>query len=351
MTWPALILADSSPCLRWLVLRELFQYPEDHPEVRELASIREKDLLVQDLCAFQSPDGSWKPDMLAEGRAGGNRILSTAFALTRLGYLGFDASLPAVQRGAAYLFAQQSQDGSWPLPADFVESGEQSETPGREGYSMMPLQTAFPLRSLAACGYAADSRSEQAYEWLLAQRLADGAWPTGMASGVYGYVAGYRRLPHSRWGCRSNTTGALICLSLHPQRRVSPEARRALDLLLGRETQEETAVGYEVARLVGAERTHGFITYFARFDLALILDLCSRIGAAQSDERVSRVAAFLLNLQGPRGLWDYSQRPQAARWLTFDILRSLSRLDESRDWLSLEPKTPFQPYPKQPKRF
>jgi hypothetical protein len=216
---------------------------------------------------------------------------------------------------------------------------------------MMPLQTVFPLRGLAACKYATDPRSEQAYDWLMAQRLEDGAWPTGMASGVYGGVAGYRRLPHSRWGCRSNTTGALICLSLHPQRRASPEAHRALDLLLGRETQEESAVGYEVARLVGAERTHGFITYFARFDLALILDLCSRMGAAQSDERVSRIVGFLLDLQGPRGLWDYSARPQAARWLTFDVLRSLSRLDESQAWLSLEPKTPFQPYPKRPKRF
>jgi hypothetical protein len=45
---------------------------------------------------------------------------------------------------------------------------------------MMPLQTALPLRELAACGYAADPRSELAYDWLLAQRLEDGAWPTGV---------------------------------------------------------------------------------------------------------------------------------------------------------------------------
>jgi hypothetical protein len=44
---------------------------------------------------------------------------------------------------------------------------------------MVPLQTALPLRALAMCGYATDPRAERAYAWLLAQRLEDGAWPTG----------------------------------------------------------------------------------------------------------------------------------------------------------------------------
>ena len=62
--------------------------------------------------------------------------------------------------------------------------------------------------------------AERGYEWLLAQRLADGSWPTGMAFGQRGYVAGYRRLPRSD-GCRANTTGALACLAHHPRRRTS----------------------------------------------------------------------------------------------------------------------------------
>ncbi len=152
---------------------------------------------------------------------------------------------------------------------------------------MIPLQTAFPLRGLAACGYAQDKRAELAYQWLLGQRLEDGAWPTGMASGVHGYVAGYRRIAHSRWGCRSNTTAALICLAFHPQRAKSPEARRALDLLLGRETREETQVGFETARCIGVEETRGFISHFAKFDSGLMLDLCWRIGASLEDERVA----------------------------------------------------------------
>jgi hypothetical protein len=99
-----------------------------------------------------------------------------------------------------------------------------------------------------------------------------------------------------------------------------------------------------VARLTGLEPFRGRLTFYARFDLALLLDLCGRTGATRDDERV---AALIQTVQGFRrryGLWEYSPRPQAARWVTFDLLRSLARIDPSGDWQSSEPRTPFQSY-------
>ena len=346
MTWIALLLADPSPCLRALVLRELMGRADDDPEMQELAQLRASDPLVSDLLALQAADGSWtKADSIGLGHS--DRIHATAQALLRLGYLGFGPADEAVQRGAEWLFARQQPDGAWPLPRS-DDDGE-----AQEGYSIISLQTSLPLRGLAACGYATDPRAERGYEWLLAQRLPDGAWPTGIASGNYGYVAGYRRLAHSRWGCRSNTTGALACLALHPTRRASAEARRGLDLLLGRETREAAVLGYEVARIIGAELAHGFLTTFARFDLAQMLDLCWRVGATTDDPRVAEMVAFVSELQGPYGLWEYAARPQASRWVTFDLLRSLLRLKggEPEEWISLEPRTPFQAYPQRRKRY
>ncbi|MBN1286976.1 MAG: hypothetical protein JXB47_16370, partial [Anaerolineae bacterium] len=275
--------------------------------------------------------------------APGGVLQATARALSRLGYLGFGPDYPAVQRGAEFVFAQQRADGAWPLVSAAVKVDG--------GYDIMALQTSIPLRGLAACGYAADPRAEKAYDWLLAQRLPDGAWPTGIAAGNYGFVAGYRRLAHSRWGCRSNTTGALICLALHPARRKSPEARRALDLLLGRATRDAHNVGFEVARLIGVEPARGWITTFARFDPALVLDLCARVGAGRDDARVADLVTFVRGLQGPYGLWEYGARPQASRWVTFDLLRSLAQLDDTGEWVSLEPRTPFQAYRRVEKRF
>lgn len=346
-TWLALLLADPSPCLRELVLQELMGRRADDPEVGELSALRDVDPLVVDLLGRQGEDGSWK---LSGSSAMSRRIQGTAQALASLGYIGFDRSHRAVRRGAEFLFSHQDGDGSWPLPEE-ADASEDKASRRSGSYSMIPLQTAIPLRGLASCGYATDRRAETAYEWLLDQRLPDGAWPTGLASGVHGYVAGYRRLAHSRWGCRSNTTGALSCLALHPTRRQGPEAQRALDLLLGRETRERANLGFEVARLAGFERKRGFLTFFARFDPAQILDLCWRVGAAKDDQRVADLVDFVLAVQGPYGLWEYLPNPGATRWVTFDLLRSLTRLDGSGDWLSLEPRTPFRAYSKRDDRY
>lgn len=338
----ALLLADPSPALRRMVLLDLMHRSLQDQEVLELELLQAHESQVVDLCALQQHEGGW------------GSIRETAVALMRLGFLGYGPDFISIQRGAAYLFDRQQPDGSWPLPGKREMGEDEDDNESRRvGYAMIPLQTAIPLRGLASCGYATDPRCENAYEWLNAQRLPDGAWPTGIAvEGVWGYVAGYRRLAHSRWGCRSNTTGALLCLALHPKRRHSIEAHRALDLLLGRETREEYTLGFEVARLLGAEPMRGFITFYARYDLALLLGLCSKIGAPLSDQRVQDLVDFIRSLQGVSGLWEYKQKPQVSRWITFDLLRSLAGLAELNEhWVTNEPRTPFQPYPKKQKRY
>jgi hypothetical protein len=324
-----------------MVLRDLLG---NRDEASELEAFRDADPLVKDLVGLQNDDGSWGIGSFTGNAPAGN-VQITAQAITRLGYLSYGPDYPPVRRGAEYLFTQQRGDGSWPL------GNVAADVDGGQVYDVISLQTSLPLRGLAECGYAEDPRAERAYDWLMEQRLGDGAWPTGIADGVYGYVAGYRRIAHSRRGCRSNTTSALVCLSLHPTRRRSPEARRALDLLLGRETRERHHMGYDVARTIGAEASTGFLTYYARFDTAQILGLCSRVGATVDDPRVSDLVDHVKGLQGSNGLWEYTEKPQASRWVTYDLLRSLSGLDAETGWVSVEPRTPFQPYPRRRKRF
>jgi hypothetical protein len=342
MTWLPLLLADPSPNLRLLVLCELLGRSGSDDEVQELESLCRQDPMVQDLLALQDGDGSWRA---GEGGESWQRIRTTSRALIRLGYLGFGRGHPVVQRGGEYLFTQQQADGSWPLPRS------KAERELGEPYSMIPLQTGIPLRALAAAGYATDPRAERAYEWLLECRLSDGAWPSGIKGEKQVFPAGYRRLAHSRFGCRTNTSFALAALAMHPSRCSGPAARRGLDLLLAHEALQASGLGQEVARYVGLERVRGFFTYFARYDVAFVLDLCWRIGASLEDRRVADMVAFVKGLQGPYGLWVYASHPEASRWVSFDLLRSLSRIDKKTGWISLEPRTPFQPYPKRPRRY
>jgi len=343
VAWAPLLLADPSPNLRLLVLQDLLGRPSEDQEVQELMALRDQDPIVQGLLSRQARDGSWSPP---EGTGDGwQGIRSTAQALICLGHLGFGPEYPAVQRGAEHLFTRQVEDGSWPVP-----EGKGERELG-QGYSMIPLQTGMPLRALAVAGYSGDPRAARAYEWLLEQRLPDGAWPSGVSAGKQVFPAGYRRLAHSRFGCRTNTTFALCALAHHPDRRTGTAASRALDLLLAHETLQAHTLGFEIARSIGVERARGFFTYFARYDLALVLNLCWRIGASLEDPRVADMVGFVRGLRGSYGLWEYEPQPRASRWVSFDLLRSLSRIDRETDWFSLEPRTPFQPYPKHTRRY
>jgi hypothetical protein len=314
-----LLLADPSPALRRRVLTELLDIPASDAEVAELsAQLDRHQVLVE-----RPPD-----------------LRGLSFQLCRLAYAGIGPEHPRVRELAETVFARQEPDGSFPLSA--FASGDRV-------YSMMPLQTALPLRGLAAVGYAEDPRAEQAYEWLLAQRLDDGAWPVGVASGQKGYIAGYRRLPGSA-GCRATTTGALAALAFHPKRAESEAARIALDLLLQRETRDEWTLGWEVARLTGIEAPSGFVTFYARFDLVFVLELAARCGVARHDARVGDLVEFLLGLRGENGLWQHPTCPELARWLTFDLLLNLRRL-KGGDWVGLAPRTTFRAYPKRRRRY
>ncbi len=343
MNWIPLLLADPSPCLRLLVLQNLLHKSESDLEVKELKEIRDSDFLIADFIKLQQSDGSWNGADFPNLFTYTDKIITTSMVLLRFGFLGYSSEHPSVQKGVDYLFSKQSDEGSWPLPL------RSQKVDG--GYDMIPLQTAFPLRAVAACGYSTNERVERGYEWLLAQRLRDGSWPAGTKAGTRGFIAGYRKLAHSRWGCRTNTTAALHCLALHPTYRTGEEARRALDLLLARETREKHTLGFEVTRLIGLELATGYFTHFARFDVAFLLHLCWRVGASTEDVRVNELLEFILQQQGSYGLWNYPPFPQASRWVTFDILRSLSGLDNSTDWLSLEPRTPFRTYQRNEKRF
>ncbi len=338
MSLTPLLLTDPSPNLRYLVLKHLLDQQE---EAQELEKTRLQDPIIKQLTTSQNPDGSWSQETIT-GNAPLGKVQVTAQTLTRLGYLEIEH--PAVKRGAEYLFTQQQPDGSWPL------GNYKADSDGEDGYDRMSLQTSLPLRGLAAVGYAEDPRCEQGYEWLLEQRLPDGAWPTGVAGDIYGYVAGYRRLPHSRWGCRSNTTSAVTCLSMHPMRCRAPETRMGLDHLLGRETRERQYLGFDVARLVGMEPATGLITYYARFDVAHILRLLVNVRASTEDQRVKDVVNYIWDQCGEYGLWEYA-KPTGSRWITYDILRSMRSVLSESDWVNMQPRTPFQPYPKKHKRF
>ena len=54
--------------------------------------------------------------------------------------------------------------------------------------------------------------------------------------------------------------------------------------------------------------------------------------------------------RGENGLWQHPSYPELARWLTFDVLVNLRRL-EAGEWVGLAPRTSFRAYPKRRRRY
>ena len=95
MTWVPLLLADPSPSLRLLVLRDLLNRSEDDEEVQELKPLQDTDLYVTKFLELQNADGSFREGGMGGGILG--KIRLTAQALMGLGYLGVapDHPVPA----------------------------------------------------------------------------------------------------------------------------------------------------------------------------------------------------------------------------------------------------------------
>lgn len=347
MTWIPLLLSDPSPSLRLLVLRELLGRDENDDEIIELRKLQDRDPWINRLISLQDKDGSFRGGENVSGQMGVLRWSSQA--LIGLSYMGLPPGHPAIKKGAEYIFSRQQDDGSWPLGWEEVLKDDKKKEDIK--YHIIPLQTSLPLLGLARAGYATDARSERAYDWLDRTALPEGGWPSGLHGDRKIMAAGYRRLAHTEYGCRTNTTAAVSAFAFHPKRKSGKKARQGLDLLLAHEHRQAHTLGFEVARIIGIEKAGGFGTYYKRYDVGQILDISWRMGAGIEDGRISDNVKFIKDLQGPYGLWEYPNNQEASRWVTFDLLRSLSRIDNGTDWVSFELRTGFQPYPKKSKRY
>jgi prenyltransferase beta subunit len=332
--WIPLLLAEPSPIFRWLVHTHLLKTDSNHLEVRELVDIRVQDPLLTSLLQVQNKNGSWTHGVT--GLQYRDPIYATAAVLNRLAFYGFSKGDTFIDTAVEFLINKQETDGTWNTGTKNLKEPDR--------YDWVPLITAIPLRALAAVGYAEDSRLKAAYSWLKSCQLDDGGFPTGNRHGKTVLPAGYRRIPHSKFACRTNTTFSLSCFALHPNYKSQKIMKAGMDLLLSRVSFDRQPLGYEVARQIGIEKTQGFFTYFAKFDLSVILQLASQLGVSIEDSRIHSVIEFLQKCQTRYKLWTYLPIPHISRWVTYDLLKSLTIIDQNKNWISIEPITPFKLY-------
>ncbi|HTX62650.1 MAG TPA: squalene--hopene cyclase [Acidimicrobiales bacterium] len=117
------------------------------------------------LLANQEPDGSWF------GRWGANYLYGTGAAVPALVAAGVPATHPAVRRAVEWLDACQQDDGGW---GEDLRSYDDPASAGKGASSAS--QTAWALLALLAAGESDRASTRRGVEFLGATQRDDGSW-------------------------------------------------------------------------------------------------------------------------------------------------------------------------------
>ena len=131
--------------------------PLDSPQMRAALAWLEQE---------QEAEGSWF------GRWGVNYIYGTWSVLCALSRAGLDSSHPMMTRAAAWLAAVQNADGGWGECCDSYTLDRKGHKPAPSNAS----QTAWAVLGLMAAGRASSPAVERGIAWLIANQAGDGLW-------------------------------------------------------------------------------------------------------------------------------------------------------------------------------
>lgn len=122
----------------------------------------------------QHPEGSWF------GRWGINYIYGTWSVLCALNAAGLDPAEPAIRRAVSWLERIQNPDGGWGED----DAGYDLDYKGYQPSPSTASQTAWALLGLMAAGALDSQAVERGIAYLTAQQRSDGFWPEERFTGV-----------------------------------------------------------------------------------------------------------------------------------------------------------------------
>ncbi len=261
------LLEGSDPSVRYRVLREVLDRPEDHPEV--IAARKEIGIKgwAADILARQLSEGQWLTPGTTARDIYVPKYASTNWCLLVLSDLGMTRSDPRIARAAELMLSRYSTP-------EFDELG---------GKDSEACCTGNDVRMMTRFGYGEDPRVVRAAQWLVSSQKADGGWhcfpsETGTLDS-WEPLAGLATLPEPR---RTSEIRAAI--------------DRGLEFYLERElTNEDGGIYAPWFRL------HYPVHYY--YDVLVGLDLVTKLGKGD-DPRLTKALDWLEEQRNREGSWN-----------------------------------------------
>ncbi len=313
-------LLEGEPWVEYRTRVDLLVQPENNPEVihvrKEMIEHPKVKLILEEL-------RDWPGKVLSSHRSASQPFHKLSF-IADLGLKKADHSIDEI---VDKILSHQSDEGPFQLPTKISKSYGGS---GEEQWAWALCDAPLIVYSLAKFGLGNDERIQKAVRYLVGL-VRENGWPC-VVSKELGTFRGPGRKDDP---CPFATLGMLKMLTQFDEWKDSKEARIGTECMLDL---------WERSR-----ETHPYMFYmgtdfrkikapFVWYDILHVLDVLSQFKWFKDDSRFQEMVEVVKSKADDRGKftpesvwmawkgWDFGQKKEPSRWLTFLVLRTLKRI-------------------------
>ncbi len=306
----------------WVVYRTYLDLLGESPASPSAASAYTAMLNHEKVQALLTNVSDWPGQVLKSHKKAGHVLHQFVF----LADLGFRRGEAQIDDAAEKVLSHRSDEGPFQIlvniPKHFGGSGE-------DMLSWMLCDAGASLYALAKMGWESDPRVVQAADYLAALQRDDGGWPCAATASL-----GRFRGPGKKEDPCPYATLLMVKALLPFGSRYRAAVERGAEILLKMWRDRGERKYYLFAMGSGFEKLKA---PFVWFDLLHVLDVLSQIPVVYQREEVGAMLTILRQKADAAGCfrpesiwmdwrgWDFGQKREPSRWLTFLACRILSR--------------------------
>jgi hypothetical protein len=312
-------LIGGEPFVEYRTRIDLLGQPESAPEVidakRRLGTDQKIQLLLQEL-------QGWPGQVLNSHKSAGNSY----HKLTFIADIGLTKDNPVVSTISAKVMVHQSEEGPFQLPTKISEHYGGS---GNEICAWALCDAPILVYCLAKLGYAQEPKVQKAANFLI-----DLAHDNGYPCTVSKTLGNFRGPGRKDDPCPYATLVMLKMMTQFDNWRKSEEAHRGAECLLNLWQNSKTLHPYIFYMGTDFRKLKAPLVWY---DILHVFDVLSQFEWLKSDPRLEDMANVVRSKADAEGKftaesewqawrgWEFAQKKQPSRWLTFLAMRALRR--------------------------
>ncbi|MCA9873215.1 MAG: hypothetical protein KC441_06160 [Anaerolineales bacterium] len=319
------LLAEDSPGVRYLALRDLLNLPDDNPELQAARQKAHREGPIAAILAAMNETGYWA----TPGPGYNPKYWSTVWAVILLAQCGAVVGEDArLDRACAYLLDQALTPGG-----QFTASGAPSGTA-----DCLQGNLCWALLKLGCH----DPRLDKAFDWLARSVTGEGIAPLTEKRAEVRYYAGkcgpnFACGSNNRLPCAWGAVKVMLALGQVPPAKRTPVMERAvqqgIEFLLSVDPASAAYPAGYSDKPSGNWWKFGFPVFYVT-DLLQVVEALAALGAGH-DPRLGRALEVIGEKQDADGRWpleytytgktwvDFGPKKQPNKWVTLRALRVL----------------------------